>query len=295
MRSLIVSNAASGGSKRVELGSISEVFAEHGEVTHLAPPSLASFDEDVRRMADGKDLVVVAGGDGTLNCAVNALHDLFDDVALAIVPLGTGNDFARTLELPDDPVAAARAVADGEEAQFDLGRASTESVERFFVNACMGGFPVAVNKAIDEDSKKRLGPLAFWVGGVKAALDLPSFDVDIDGDRIDECVAVGIGNGRTAGGGIAVFPEAQPNDGLLECSAMQVTSVREGLGLVTKMRTGDHVPLDNVHTKRARRIEVVAEPSLEFNVDGDLFDLKTPITFEIAGTLRIRVPRRPTK
>ncbi len=295
MRSLIVSNAASGGSKRVELGSISEVFAEHGEVTHLAPPSLASFDEDVRRMADGKDLVVVAGGDGTLNCAVNALHDLFDDVALAIVPLGTGNDFARTLELPDDPVAAARAVAAGEEAQFDLGRASTESVERFFVNACMGGFPVAVNKAIDEDSKKRLGPLAFWVGGVKAALDLPSFDVDIDGDRIDECVAVGIGNGRTAGGGIAVFPEAQPNDGLLECSAMQVTSVREGLGLVTKMRTGDHVPLDNVHTKRARRIEVVAEPSLEFNVDGDLFDLKTPITFEIAGTLRIRVPRRPTK
>ena len=295
MRSLIVSNAASGGSKSGQIDAIADAFAAHGEVTHLEPPSLDSFDEDVLRAAQGKDLVVVAGGDGTLNCALNALHHVIEDISLAVVPLGTGNDFARTLGLPDDPVVAAQAVADGAEVSFDYGRAVGESCERLFINACMGGFPVAVNKAIDEDAKKRLGPLAFWVGGVKAALDLPRFEVRLNGVELEDCVAVGIGNGRTAGGGIAVFPEAHPEDGLLDCSAMQVATVRQGLELVAKVRSGEHVPLDNVYTKRERRVEVAAEPDLEFNVDGDLIGLKTPATFEVAGTLRIRVPRRSTK
>lgn len=294
MRSLIVSNAASGGSKRDQVDAIGRVFAGHGETTHLQPPSLESFDEDVRRAAQDKDLVVVAGGDGTLNCAVNALQEDLSDLSFAVVPLGTGNDFVRTLGLPYDPLAAAEAVARGEDASFDYGRASSGLVARLFVNACMGGFPVSVNRAIDEDTKRRLGPLAFWVGGAKAALDLNRFDVRIDDVEVEDSVAVGIGNGRTAGGGIAVFPDASAQDGTLDCNVMQVTTVREGIELAAKVRSGEHVPLENVYAIRGRRIEVVAEPDLEFNVDGDLFGLKTPATFEIVGTLRVRVPRQAT-
>lgn len=291
MRSLIISNAASGASQRDEVDEVVRVFGEHGDVTHLEPPSLDTFDEDVRRAARGKDLVVVAGGDGTVNCALNALEEEISGLSLAVLPMGTGNDFARTLGLPQDPLAAARAVASGDDAAFDYGRATGGATRRLFLNACMGGFPVAVNKAIDEDTKKRLGAIAFWVGGAKAVVDLPSFNVKLDGLELPECVAVGVGNGRTAGGGIAVFPDASPQDARLDCCAMQVSGLRDGVELATKVRSGDHVPLDNVHIVKGTRIEISSDPDLEFNVDGDLVGLKTPATFEIAGTLNIRVPK----
>ena len=295
MRSLILSNASSGGSGDDLVDRIRAAFEPLGEAVPLQPPSLEAFDEDVRRAAQGKDLVVVAGGDGTLNCTVNALSDRLDDVVLAIVPLGTGNDFARTLDLPEDPLEAARAIADGVEREVDVGRATGGGVERFFINACMGGFPVEVNRAIDEDTKKRLGPLAFWIGGAKAATRLPRFEVSIAGKRLEDVVAVGIGNGKTAGGGIPVFPTADPGDGTLECCAMHVSGVVEGARLATSVRAGDHADLDNVWTHSGARIEVSSEPELEFNVDGDLLGLKTPAVFELVGRVRVRAPRSSTK
>lgn len=295
MHSLIISNASSGGSTREQVDAIGCVFEELGEVTHLAPPSLQSFDEDVQRAAQGKDLAVVAGGDGTLNCALNALARERPELPLAVVPLGTGNDFARTLRLPADPLEAASAIVRGRIEEFDYGRATGSGVDRLFLNACMGGFPVSVNKAIDEDVKKRLGPLAFWVGGVKAAAKFPTYKVRVDDVEIDECVAVGVGNGQTAGGGIPVFPEADPSDGTLECCAMQVSNVLEGAEMAAKVRSGDHTPLDNVKTMRGRRLEVVSDPVLEFNVDGDLLDLHTPVVFELAGRIKLRVPGPDTK
>lgn len=295
MRTLIISNASSGQSEQDTVESVGKEFEDLGEVTHLQPPSLQSFDEDVDRAAQDKDLVVVAGGDGTLNCALNALSGRLEDVVLAVVPMGTGNDFARTLDLPDDPREAARAIADGREASFDYGRATGVGAERLFLNACMGGFPVEVNKEIDERVKKRLGPLAFWIGGAKAAVKMPQFQVDVDGQRVEECIAVGIGNGRTAGGGIEVFPEADPTDGGLDCCVMRVSNVREGAELAAKVRSGEHVELEGVETLRGQRFEIRSEPDLEFNVDGDLLDLVTPLTFEVAGRLRMRVPHQPTK
>lgn len=290
MHNLIISNASSGGSKQEQIEAIGGVFEELGAVTHLQPPSLQSFDEDVRRAAKGKDLVVVAGGDGTLNCALNALAEDLGDMTLAVIPMGTGNDFARSIGLPEDPMDAAASVVRGRVDELDYGRASGPRVERLFLNACMGGFPVSVNRAIDEDVKKRLGPLAFWVGGAKAAAKMPQFHVTIDGVDIEDCIAVGIGNGQTAGGGIPVFPDADPGDGRFECCAMQVSNVLEGIEMAAKVRTGDHIPLENVKTTAGRRIEVASEPALEFNVDGDLIDLRTPAVFELAGRIKMRVP-----
>ena len=295
MHTLIISNTSSGKSQSEQVDAVGKELERRGEITHLQPPSLQSFDEDVARAAQGKDLIVVAGGDGTLNCALNALEKKLDDLVLAVVPLGTGNDFARTLGMPEDPVDAARAIVDGEERRVDYGRASGEGAERYFLNACMGGFPVQVNKEIDERVKKRAGPLAFWIGGAKAAVKMPEYEIEVDGRRVEECVAVGIGNGRTAGGGIEVFPQADPSDGSLDCCVMQVSSVREGLEMAAKVRSGEHAGLENVDNSRARRIEIRSEPELEFNVDGDLLGLRTPVVFEVVGTLRMMVPRRPTK
>ncbi|HEX2295209.1 MAG TPA: YegS/Rv2252/BmrU family lipid kinase [Actinomycetota bacterium] len=271
-------------------------------------PASSGFSDDVRRAVDRElpraewftpgegdlaaaardaDVVVVAGGDGSLNHAVNDLEDRLGDLTFGLVPLGTGNDFARTLGLPADPVEAVRVVVRGYVREVDVGRARGEGVTRLFVNACMGGFPVQVDEAIDEKTKDRLGPLAFWLGGVKAAKDVTRSTVTIDGVALPDCVAGGVGNGRTCGGGIPVWPEADPSDGTLEGCALAAPNVAAAVKLLLKVRSGEHGGLDGVKTTRGPRIELDADPPIELNVDGELVGLKTPATFEVCGTFRL--------
>lgn len=286
---MLVSNVTSGASDREVVDEVRAIMTSLGEVDSVAPESLDEFDGMVRNAAEGADLVVVAGGDGTTNCAINALHDRLDDLSFAIVPMGTGNDLARTIGLPLDPVEAAKFLVDGGEAEIDVGRATGPGIDRLFLNACMGGFPVEVDRAVGEDDKRRLGPVAFWVGGAKAALDLPRFEVEINGKAVPRCVAVGVGNGRTAGGGISVFPKADARDGRLECRALSVEGIVDGLRTVAKVRSGRIDQLPQTESLSGNRIEITSRPELEFNVDGDLVGLRTPARFSIEGRIRLRV------
>lgn len=291
MKVLVISNASSGSSDGELLEGVTGALAPLGDVIGVQPESVDTFDEEVRAAAVGVGVVVSAGGDGTFNCTVNALSDRFDDLIFALIPMGTGNDLARTLELPEDAVVAATRLVEGREIMLDVARAAGPSVQRLFVNACMGGFPVAANEAIDEDTKKRFGPVAFWVGGVKAATDLVRSRVSVNGDSIDEVVAVGVGNGRTCGGGVELWPSARPDDGALNVCAMPADNVASALRLAARVKAASHESIPDVYTTTGARIEITAEPAIEFNVDGELIGLKTPASFELVGRLRMRVSR----
>jgi diacylglycerol kinase (ATP) len=287
---LLISNSASGASDPDAIALVERELAGLGPVSSLAPDSVDTFDREVAVAAAESDVVVVAGGDGTFNRALNALRDRLADVSLGLVPMGTGNDLARSLALPRDARAAARVLVREDEREVDVWRARSSRVDRLFINACMGGFPVEVNEAIDEDLKRRFGPLAFWVGGAKAAADLTRYDLTIGGRRVPECVAAGVGNGRTCGGGIRMWPEADPSDGLLDACALHADGVADALKLAATVKSGGHVGLDEVATLRGNRIEVTSEPPIAFNIDGELVGLESPVTFERAGTVRVRAP-----
>ncbi len=291
-RVAVVVNPASGGTEDARAAAL-ETLRSVGEVVPIHSDSLETFDDAVRSATDDVELVVVVGGDGTLNCTINALADRLDDLVFALVPMGTGNDLARTLGLMDDPPEeVARGIASWPEIELDVGRARGRDVERLFVNACMGGFPVQVDTAIEGMVKDRLGPLAFWVGGALAALDLERSRVTVNGREVEDCVAVGVGNGRTAGGGIEVWPSADPSDGALDVVVLPVANIVDAAKLVTKVRGGDHVELPEVRSWRGAEIEVAADPPMGFNVDGELVGLETPVRFEVAGRIRFRGPRR---
>ncbi|MGH2734783.1 MAG: diacylglycerol/lipid kinase family protein [Actinomycetota bacterium] len=287
---LLISNPSSGSSDEALLSSVRGELSPLGSMADVQPSSLESFEEEVKGARSGASVVIVAGGDGTFNCTVNALSDLFDEVTLGLVPMGTGNDFGRTLGLPEDPLDAARAIARGARREIDVGRASSGTDARLFVNACMGGFPVDVNEAIDEGVKKRFGPLAFWVGGLKAAKDLTRYRISLDGHELDEVLAVGVGNGQTCGGGIRVWPDARPDDRRLDACALAAASLPEALQLASKVRDGNHLGLEGVTTAAGERLVVDAEPRIEFNVDGDLVGMTSPVTFELAGRFTVLAP-----
>lgn len=289
MRILLLSNESSGSSDSQVVESIGQELSALGSVTSLVPRSLESFDEEVSHAAHDADLLVVAGGDGTLNCTVNALRDGLGSVNLALVPMGTGNDFARTLEVSRDPLEAARVVVSGTERSIDVWRARGEGADRLFINACMGGFPVEVNEAIDEDLKRKVGPLAFVIGGAKGAADMIRYRVTINGKELDDCIAAGVGNGQTCGGGVRVWPQADPSDGLLDACVLSAEGVGDTIKLAATVRSGRHTGLEEVATLRAARIEISSEPAMEFNLDGELEELVSPVTFEGAGTITMRV------
>lgn len=291
-RVLIVRNPASGGAKAEVHSAIEDALGELGDVLVCEPSSPDNLPAEVRIAAAGADLVVAAGGDGTLNHTVNALESRLDAVRFAVIPLGTGNDFARTMGIVDDPLEAARGLRGGTERSIDVGKASGAGVERVFVNACIGGFPVEVDEEINESVKKRLGPLAFVIGGIKAFPGLERSRVAINDREVTDCLAVGVGNGRTCGGGVEVWPNARPDDGVLDGVALCASNVAQVLVLGAKVKRGSHEGSDGVTTLRAKKVSVTADPPIEFNVDGELLGLKSPATFAIVGRLRLLVPHR---
>ena len=285
---LVISNSASGAADPDAMAIVERELGGLGPVSRLAPDSVDTFDREVGAAAAEFDLVVVAGGDGTFNRALNALRDRLGEVIFGLVPMGTGNDLARTLGLPRDAESAARVVVAGGERVVDVWRARSGRVDRLFINACMGGFPVEVNAAIDDDLKRRFGPLAFWVGGAKAASELTRYDVTIGGRSVPDCVAAGVGNGRTCGGGIKMWPEADPSDGLLEACALHADGVADALKLAATVKSGGHVRLEEVEMLRGERIEVTSDPPMAFNIDGELVGLESPVVFERAATAKVR-------
>lgn len=291
MKLLLVTNPSAGRAAKHEKQDLSRRLQALGEVEAIEPASMETFARDVLAAARGCDLVVSAGGDGTLNCTVNALRDVLSDLRLALLPLGTGNDLARTLGLTDDPLEVAAGLRNGREVDLDVGIASGGGAERLFVNACMGGFPVQVDEELDEGEKERLGAAAFLWGGAKALNDLDRSVVRLGDARVADCVAVGVGNGKTAGGGICIWPEADPCDGILDGCALPAAGPADLVKLGAKLKLGDHRDLPGVTTARGSALSVSSEPQIEINVDGELVGLKTPATFEIFTKVRVLLPR----
>jgi diacylglycerol kinase (ATP) len=291
MRVLLVLNRKSGSSDDATADRLVKILSELGAVRSIQPEK-KEFDAPVDGAAGHADLVVAAGGDGSVNRTVNAIRDRLSRVELGVIPLGTGNDFARTLGIPlGDPEEAARAIVEGQGREVDVGLARGQGVERLFVNACIGGFPVEVDEAVSGGVKRLLGPLAYIAAGAKAATNLKRFTVTMNGVRIEDCVAAGVGNGRTSGGGIMVWPDAEPDDGMLEGCAMPASNPAKALELAARVKRGTHTELEGVATVSAGTIRIGSDPPMEFNVDGELLGLTAPAEFHVRGRLVVRAPR----
>ncbi len=290
MSLLFVGNPASGSADDEVLAGVGKRLQNLGGVTPFVASSAESFADELRVAATPFDTIVIAGGDGSLSHAVNALRDRLDELTFALIPMGTGNDLATTLGFPDDPLLVAEGLDGGRAVELDLGRATGAGFDRLFVNACVGGFSVAVDESVSEGEKQRLGRFAFWLGGLRAARDITRYRVRMNDETIDDAVVVGIGNGRTVGGGLELWPSADPQDGLLDGCAISAPDLKKGVRAVAKVRAATHEDDDAVITHRSVRIEVQADPTMKINVDGELIDLATPAVFECHGHLRLLQP-----
>jgi YegS/Rv2252/BmrU family lipid kinase len=196
-------------------------------------------------LAGQVELLLVFGGDGTVHEVVNGLPlaALQDGPPVALLPAGTGNDLARGLGLPLDPVAAARVVAGGRAQPLDL----LDCGRRLAANGVNAGFAAAATRVLSPRVKRLLGPAAYVAGGVRAGLRPPTWParVEVAGRVVEgEALAVVVGNGGSFGGGQRLLPGADPGDGLLDVLVVPaaVSKARLARALATDRRLPGDLP-----------------------------------------------------
>ena len=247
---------------------------------------------DARRLVEeglraGYSRLIAGGGDGTLNEVATALIDSQGAASLALLPLGSANDFARAAQIPLEPAAALDLLA-VEATPIDLGMAN----ERLFVNMATGGFGSLVTANTSEELKKVLGGGAYLLTGITRFAEVRSAFGRFHGPDFDwqgDFLALGIGNGRQAGGGHALCPNATITDGLLDlCLIPAPQDVGETLRVLLG---GGMLGLDAVAiTARLPWLEVEAPEGLDLNLDGEPLH-STRVRFAVRRqALRLHLP-----
>lgn len=262
------------------------------------PGQLGELARDA--VASGAELLVVVGGDGTVHEVVNGLLASGrppDGVELALLPLGTGRDFARSLRIPsrfDDAVQVALA---GDVRTIDAGRATFATPEgeseAYFANFAGAGISGAIAGRANRTTKALGGRLSFfWATIAVFSRWHPSqMTLEIDGERrstrLFEALAM---NGDYTAGGMWVAPAARCDDGAFDVVLIGDFSKREFVTTFPKIYRGKHVPHPKVEIVRARELRVDAPEPLPIVLDGEQPGT-TPVRVELVpSALRVRVP-----
>ncbi|CAN5206556.1 lipid kinase [soil metagenome] len=288
-RALAIRNSDAGSADSAHLGdaldSLRGVFNLDVEAT--------SGPEELDAVLADAEHVIVCGGDGSLHAVVNALGRIgrLDAVTLGLLPLGTGNDFARGLDLPLDPVEAAAVIVEGHTVPIDL---IEDDHGKLIINAVHLGIG-AEAAAAAAPWKKRLGPLGYVVGALISTTKDPSFDLQvlIDDEPLpagNGLLQVAINNGPFVGGGTPLSPDANPSDGQLDVAVSYATQLSRRFTYARLLRRGEHVNMDEVLVRHAHTVTVTGE-AFRSSADGEVEDPETARSWTLMpGALKMYVP-----
>ncbi|MFW5965881.1 MAG: diacylglycerol/lipid kinase family protein [Persicimonas sp.] len=276
-------------------GKYADLFASIGHRTGVKVHETEG-PGDAERLArlacvKGAERVVAAGGDGTVNEVLNGLAGHFHQVTLGIVPLGTGNDVARSLGLPMDPEFATKYLLDSDDArQLDVMRVSNPATSRLAINHVNGGYSNLVTDRLSSEVKQRWGPFAYIKEATSQLRDRTEYRTRIEWDdgQIEtvDAVNVFIANGRTVAGGLRIAPEASLEDGMVIAFVLPAGSLVELAGMAARALVGSLMESDHVIARPARRLHIESQPAMIFNVDGENFCERIVDVRVIPGMLR---------
>lgn len=282
MNALVLANAAAGSADDDAVEAAVEQLGRTGEV-ELAR---TGGPEDLDRALDavGERTLVVAGGDGSLHLVVQRLHDRgqLNQVTIGLVPLGTGNDFARGAEVPLDPVEAAAALSTAAPRPVDLVVDERGGVVINVAHAGLGAEAAERSTSL----KGPLGPLAYPVGALLAGVRESGWDLEVtvDGDPVGDgpVLMVGVGNGRTIGGGTPLCPTAVLDDGLVDVVVVNATGPAARTAFAAALRRGTHLDREDVHHTRGRTVSISGDP-IRHNADGEVSDELASRSYEVVA------------
>lgn len=298
-RPLLIVNPSSGGglSERRRARIVSAAAGEIGALDVSYTEARGHGIELAREAAlGGRRLVIALGGDGTISEVANGLLEARQAgagaVELGIIPRGTGGDFRRTLDLPSDPAAAARRIAEGKPHPIDVGRVTYTTVDgrrevRHFLNVASFGFSSAVATRANEASKALGGKVAFLGATIRTLIAYDNQEVllEIDGAQpIRRTVMLGaVGNGRFFGGGMKICPTSLLDDGRLAFVVVGDMGKAQVAWDIRRLYNGTHLQLEDVRSwdiRSLRAVPAVPDTQIPVEIDGETPG-HLPATFEV--------------
>ncbi|MFG1921634.1 diacylglycerol/lipid kinase family protein [Cryptosporangium sp. NPDC048952] len=284
---LVIVNEGAGSTELAAVDKAVEVLRRVADVVVARTADLDALGAALR--VHRERTTVLAGGDGSLHAAVQLLHDAHQlDPArpFGLIPLGTGNDLARTLGIPLDPVGAAETVLDGYPRALDIAVDNTGEV---LVNAAHAGVGAEAGR-LATGWKPTLGVAAYPLGGLVAGFTSEGWhmDIEVDGKQVHDAetpvLMLGIGNGRSIGGGTPLAPNAEPDDGLLDVVVADVQGPRNRYEYGLALRNGVHIRREDVHVYRGSTVVLKAPEGADVfrvNTDGEISDEVTHRSWEV--------------
>ncbi|HEX4688579.1 MAG TPA: YegS/Rv2252/BmrU family lipid kinase [Nocardioides sp.] len=278
---LVITNADAGTADDEALRSALEILRKRASVDVQATSQPGELDGVLQRA--GSRRIVVAGGDGSLHAVVSALHRRheLDDAVVGLLPMGTGNDFARTLGVPLDPEEAALVIVSGEPRPMDL--IVDELGEIVVNNVHVGAGAQASRRGARWKErlgrvgfgKANLGRLGYPIGAALSAFQPPSvhMHVELDGRVVTDVdrpvLMVAIGNGANVGGGTELVPEADPEDGEVDVMISHAVGAAAKIGYALHLQRGEHHRRDDVQYLRGSQVTISGD-AFWISADGEV-------------------------
>lgn len=271
---LIVNPSAGGGRARRIAAAVEQRLRAGGPRVRSV---IATDLEHARSAAAGAaargELLALLGGDGLVGAIADVARH-HDGATLGVLPCGSGNDLARVLAIPSDPLAACAVIASGRRVPLDLGEVHGEGADggRAFVGIASFGFDSDANRFANE-APRRLGRLIYAYGALRAlfAWRPARFAVEVDGEAVGfSGYSVAAANSKVYGGGMYAAPSARLDDGLLDVVYLEDVSRLAFLTrIMPKAFRGAHVREPSVHELRGRELRFSADRPFEIYADGD--------------------------
>lgn len=231
----------------------------------------------IRRLASFVDMVVLGGGDGTMNSAAPALIET--GLPLGILPLGTANDLARTLGIPLGLEEAAQVVIQGQTRSIDLGEVNGHP----YFNVASIGLSVEVTRELTRDLKRRWGRIGYAVATCRALWRMRPFSAEIQhGAAVHKVrtLQIAVGNGRHYGGGMTIEEDANIDDGRLNLYSLEFERLWKLALVYPAFRSGTHGLWREVRTATCTEVQIRTRHPRAVNTDGEL-TTQTPARFRV--------------
>lgn len=235
------------------------------------------------------DVVIAAGGDGTIHEVVNGLAEQEFRPKVGIIPAGTTNDFARALQIPRDIGTAVDIITKGDTIPVDIGRIN----DKYFINIAGGGRITELTYEVPSKLKTMLGQLAYYLKGIEMLPSINSSEVTIeyDGKLFEgEAMLFLVGLTNSIGGFEKLAPDSSINDGLFSLLILKKTNLAEFIRIATLATRGEHINDPNVIYTKANRIKVYSKEKVQINLDGEFGGLLPAEFANLYRHLEVFVP-----
>ncbi|MCU0567364.1 MAG: lipid kinase [Oculatellaceae cyanobacterium Prado106] len=282
---LINPNARRGAATQLQ---VTELLQRQGLV--IFPESAANpkaLPEIIRAYGDRINLVIVGGGDGTVNAAIAGLLDT--QLPLGVLPLGTANNLARTLGIPQSLPEACEVIAQGKLQAIDLGWVNGQ----YFLNVAGLGLSTKINREVPKQFKRRWGVIAYAVTALKLILKQRRFRVEIhcNGEVTHtRSFQITVCNGRFYGSGLTVAADAAIDDQRLDLCSLEVQHWWEAIALIPHLYRGEYATGKGIRILQGQDIKILTRKPRPIDTDGEI-TTQTPATFRVLpDAIRVCVP-----